>query len=200
MNLQILTILSLLIGIQTNLFGQAAHIDDTAICKHIEILASDKYMGRQPGTEGAKKTINYVADQFKKIGLQPGNKDSYFQEVLLAKFSTIAPATMQLKTERENTQLAFKKDFLLASTKMQEQISIKESPFVFVGFGIHAPEIGWDDYQSVDVKGKIVIVLKGSPDEYTPDTTLWKGDLAANLYSQTFYKKMKLLAVEQLAC
>lgn len=189
MNLRILTILSLLIGIQTNQFAQATNIDETAICKHIEILASDEYMGRQPGTEGATKTIDYVTKQFKEIGLQPGNKDSYRQEVLLAKFSTIAPASMQLKTKTGSTQLAFKKDFLLASTKMQEQIKIKESPFVFVGFGIHAPEIGWDDYQSVDVKGKIVIVLSGSPDEYTPDSTLWKGDLAANLYGQTFYKK-----------
>lgn len=161
-----------------------------AICHHIEVLASDEFEGRKPGTPGETKTIQYIKNQFEEIGLQPAAEDgTYFQKISLADFSTIAPSNLEIVGKKESLKWQLKKDFVIASQKAMELERIPATPFVFAGFGIYAPEIGWDDYKNVDVKGKIVIVLSGSPDEYTEDSTLWKGDPAANLYGQNFYKK-----------
>ncbi len=164
-------------------------IDPENICRHIDILASDAYMGRRPGTPGEEKAVNYIRQQFEGMGLRPGNGDSYFQEVHLATFNPIPPGRIKLKGKSGDLEWQHKKDFLLASEKAMETIRINQAPIVFAGFGIHAPEIGWDDYAGVDIRGKIVVVLSGTPDAYSPDSLLWQGDPAANLYGQTFYKK-----------
>ncbi len=172
-------------------WGQAQDypIDAERICEHIEVLASDEFEGRQTGTSGEEKTIEYIARNFQRVGLEPANGDSYLQQVHLAKFSVVAPGSINLKYPEETEEWRFKEDFLLASTFAKEQVRIDQAQLVFAGFGIYAPEIGWDDYKNVDVEGKIVVVLSGVPSEYTTDTSLWKGDPAANLYGQTFYKK-----------
>ncbi len=160
------------------------------ICRHIETLASDEFEGRKPGTVGEEKTIQYIKQQFAEIGLQPAAEDgSFFQKVELATFSTIAPSQLKIKGKKETVELIGKKDFVLASQKSEALVRLENTPFVFAGFGIHAPEIGWEDYDEIDVNGKIVLVISGSPDQYTQDSTLWKGDPAANLYGQSFYKK-----------
>ncbi|MCB9279644.1 MAG: VCBS repeat-containing protein [Lewinellaceae bacterium] len=164
-------------------------IDPQNICRHIDILASDAYMGRRPGTPGEEKSVNYIRGQFESLGLQPGNGDRYTQEVNLATFNPVAPAKIKLRNTSGELEWLSPKDFLLASEKAAENIRIDQAPIIFAGFGIHAPEIGWDDYAGVDIRGKIVVVLSGAPDLYTQDSLRWKGDPAANLYGQTFYKK-----------
>ncbi|MEZ4960949.1 MAG: FG-GAP-like repeat-containing protein [Saprospiraceae bacterium] len=161
---------------------------EALICKHISILASDDFQGRKPGTPGGEKAKQYVKEQFRQMGLAPGNGDSYFQPVELASFSTIAPGSLHLEGKKGNLDWRLKEDFLLGSRRSEETVRTGGG-FVFAGFGIYAPELGWDDYAGADVKGKIVVVLSGSPDEYTTDSTRWKGDPAANLYGQSFYKR-----------
>ncbi|MCB0568728.1 MAG: VCBS repeat-containing protein, partial [Phaeodactylibacter sp.] len=160
-----------------------------AVCRHIEALASDGFQGRKPGTPGEEKAIRYIEAQFREIGLEPGNGDSYLQPVELAEFSTIPPEHIRLQGAGEAVEWVWKEDFLLGSRQLTEHVSTGDRPFVYAGFGIHAPELGWSDYEGVDVRGKIVVLLGGTPDEYSFDTTRWKGDPAANVYGQSFYKR-----------
>lgn len=164
------------------------------ICKHIEILSSDEFMGRQSGTPGEEKAIHYIREQFKTVGLEPAVGDSYFQEVRLAKYTVMPPKEIEVKAAGQQFAIKHKEDFLLASNYAKPTIEIDHAALVFAGFGIHAPEIGWDDYKGVDVKGKVVVVLSDVPAEYTTDSTLWKGDPAANLYAKSFYKKNEAAA------
>ena len=165
------------------------------ICRHIEVLASDEYLGRKPGTQGETKTINYIKEQFEEIGLQPAAEDgTYFQKMDLADFTTIAPGSIKIDGKKESIEWRHQKEYVLGSSQPIELIRVPKTSLVFAGFGIHAPEIGWDDYKNVDINGKVVIVISGSPDQYTEDSTLWKGDPAANLYGQNFYKKNEAAA------
>ncbi len=165
------------------------NIDADNICRHIEVLASDDFQGRQIATPGEEKTIAYISRQFKEIGLEPTTGGGYLQEIELARYNPVPPAVIDLEYEGSQATLRHREDFLLASTFPQDRILIEGAELIFAGFGIYAPEIGWDDYKSVDVSGKIVVVLAGVPGEYTTDEELWKGDPAANLYAKTFYKK-----------
>ena len=167
----------------------------TNICNHIRILASDAYEGRKPGTAGEEKTIQYIKKQFEDIGLRPAAKDgTYFQKVALANYATIAPGQIKLSSKTGQVEWQLKKDFLLSSQLTQDIYHLSPTSLVFAGFGIHAPEIGWDDYEHLDVKDKVVVVLSGTPDQYTEDSTLWHGDPAANIYSKGFYKKNEAAA------
>lgn len=169
--------------------GKTNPINAENICRHIEILSSDAFEGREVATLGEKKTIEYLSEQFKEIGLQPLQDGTYLQKVNYARYTVIPPSIIKIEDGKNISELYHKKDFLVASTFREETIRIKKGDLVFAGFGIHAPEIGWDDYKDVDVKGKVVVVLSDVPGEYTADTTLWKGDPAANIYSKPFYKK-----------
>lgn len=169
-------------------FPDSNLISQDHICQHIEILASDEFEGRKPGRIGEEKTLAYLQKECESIGLEPGYRGSWHQEVKLREFTTLAPETIQLKTAGDDIRLTHREDYYLGSTKEDDAISI-DAPVVFAGFGISAPELDWDDYGNLDLKGKIVIVLSDSPDQYTTDTALWKGDSGANLYGQLFYKK-----------
>ncbi len=179
----------ILLALSGSLCAAPNPIDDEAICRHIEILASDEFKGRKSGTPAEQKTINYIAEQFAEIGLEPAANGSYFQPVELAKYTVVPPAKIKLDSPNGAQSWLHKRDFLMASTYSAETINIVSTELVFAGFGIHAPEIGWDDYKNIDVTGKIVVVLSDVPGEYTQDSTLWQGDPAANMYSKTFYKK-----------
>ncbi len=164
-------------------------IDGLKICEHIKVLASDEYEGRETGTPGEKKAITYIQNQFGEIGLTPMDNGSYLQKVHLARYNVIAPAKIKLKNKVDEVELGHQEDYYMESTYAKEEIEIRDVEVVFAGFGIHAPEIGWDDYKDMDVRGKIVVVISDVPSEFTEDTLLWKGDPAANIYSKSFYKK-----------
>lgn len=167
----------------------------TNICEHIKVLASDEFEGRKPGTPGEEKTLQYIKEQYEAIGLQPVAEDgSYFQKVELATFSTLAPRQIAVKTPAGDLSWRHKADFILASHLTKEKHQVDPTEIVFAGFGIHAPEIGWDDYEDLDVRDKIVLVLSGTPDEYSKGDAKWKGDPAANIYSKGFYKRNEAAA------
>lgn len=161
-------------------------INDTAFSKHIAVLASDDFEGRKPFTAGETKTINYLKTEFEKLGLKPGNGNSYFQEVPMVDVKSI-PTDLTIKTVTGNTgtSLKFLDNFVAASRHLVNQIKVENSPLVFAGYGIVAPEYKWNDYEGLDVKGKTVVVMVNDPG-FT-DSTLFKGK-TMTYYGRWTYK------------
>lgn len=133
------------------------------VMSHIKTLSSDEYEGRGPGTHGEELAINYIADQFKKVGLEPGNTDgTYFQKVPLAGITTKQDAELKVKVGAKEMKLKYKDDFVARTVRLIEKGGF-DSEMVFVGYGVVAPEYGWDDYKDVDVRGKVLLMLVNDP-------------------------------------
>ncbi|HEY7810805.1 MAG TPA: M28 family metallopeptidase [Allosphingosinicella sp.] len=128
-----------------------------------QTLSSDAFEGRAPTTKGEEKTVAFLADQFKKAGLQPGNKGSWFQNVPLVEM-TSTPSTLTVSGGAAPITLAHRTDFVANSYQVQPRVDLANSEMVFVGYGINAPERGWNDYAGVDVRGKTVVILVNDPD------------------------------------
>ena len=129
-------------------------------------LASDSFEGRAPTTPAEEKTINYIAERFREAGLQPGNHGSWFQPVQLVELTT-TPTPLRVTGGREPLTFDWRDDMVAVTYQVQPQVQIADSEIVFVGYGINAPERGWNDYAGVDVKGKTVIILVNDPDYQT---------------------------------
>lgn len=151
---------------------------------HVIKLSSDEFLGRKPFTKGDTLTVQYIEQQFKDLGLKPGNGESYFQEVPL----------VEITSEPKNKVLTFKgksgtvsanhlDDYVIGSRRLQDDIDVTESELVFVGFGIVAPEFDWNDYEGLDVKGKTVVAMVSDPGRY--DKSLFKAD------TMTYYGRWK---------
>jgi len=137
-------------------------ITPDGLLAHIKILASDEFEGRAPGTKGGELSVKYITDQFKQIGLKPGNPDgTYTQEVPLAGIKS--EPRMSFITGDKTTDLKYPDDFVASSARLQPDIKIDKSDVIFVGYGIVAPEYGWDDYKGVDVRGKTILILISDP-------------------------------------
>jgi Zn-dependent M28 family amino/carboxypeptidase len=137
-------------------------ITPDGLLAHIKVLASNEFEGRAPGTVGEELSIKYISDQFKAIGLKPGNPDgSFSQEVPLAGIKS--DPKMALVVNGQPNELRYPEDFVASSARLQNEIKIDNSDIVFVGYGIVAPEYGWDDYKDVDVRGKTLLILIGDP-------------------------------------
>lgn len=138
--------------------------------ERIKTLSSDEFGGRKPLTEYETKTINYIADEFQKLGLQPANNGSYFQPV--REISTLARPDknrIRVKAAKGSMDLNFPDDIVVWTHRGQKKMVVPNTDFVFVGFGINAPEYGWNDYEGIDVKGKIVIAMVNDPGFYDKD-------------------------------
>ncbi|NKF21778.1 M28 family peptidase [Solimonas sp. C16B3] len=177
-------------------FAQAqqaeAVITPDQILQHIKVLASDDFEGRLPGTPGGRKAVAYIMDQFKAIGLQPGNPDgTYLQDVPLVGI-TGTPA-MQMTAGGKAIKLDAGSDFVATTERFVPEVDVKDSPMVFVGYGVQAPEYGWDDYKGLDVKGKTIVMLINDPaipDPNDPgqlDPKMFKGK-AMTYYGRWTYK------------
>ena len=143
--------------------GQLPPIDTDAVLAHTKVLSSDEYQGRGPGTKGEELTVRYIENEFKKIGLQPGNTDgTYVQKVPLVGI-TAAPAPLTFKKGGATQTLAWKDDVVAWTKHVAESASIDNSELVFVGYGVVAPEFNWDDYKGVDVSGKTLVMLINDP-------------------------------------
>ncbi len=155
----------------------ASVIDSTVVDQHLKILASDDFLGRKPFTAGEDKTIAYLESELKKLGLEPGNNGSYFQEVPLVEITPIPDSTMQIKGGKNGSfNLKLRDDYVLYTQREQADIKVEDAPLVFCGYGVVAPEIGWNDFAGTDMKGKIAVVLVNDPDFGGGDTTLFKGE------------------------
>src|SRR5689334_2285599 len=138
-------------------------ITPDALLSHIKTLASDEFEGRAPGSKGEELSIKYIADQFKSTGLKPGNPDgTYFQEVPLAGIKS-DPKMQLVVNGKPPMDLKVADDFVASSARLQNEIKVDNSDIVFVGYGVVAPEYGWDDYKGVDVHGKTILMLINDP-------------------------------------
>lgn len=134
----------------------------SAILDHIKALASDDLEGRAPGTVGEERTAAYFTAQFKALGLAPGNPDgSYEQSVPFVGFT--AEATGSFLVGGVRTEFAMPDEGLAISHRIAPEVKIVDTDVVFVGYGVVAPEYGWDDYKGLDVKGKTIVMLVGDP-------------------------------------
>ena len=137
-------------------------ITPDGLLAHIKILASDEFEGRAPGTKGEELSVKYITEQFKQIGLKPGNPDgTYTQEVPLAGIRS--DPKMSFIVGDKTIDLKYPDDFVASSARLEPEIKIDNSNVVFVGYGIVAPEYGWDDYKDVDVSGKTILMLINDP-------------------------------------
>jgi hypothetical protein len=147
-------------------------IDANTIRSHIAYLADDKLKGRLPGTEGYQMAVDYVVDQYKKMGIAPGGENGGYTQKVIIRKSTIenSSAIAVLKDKYGNTDsLVFVRDFAPIPHPLNKSSSA-EGQLVFAGYGIDIPG-GYSDYTGIDVKGKIVVVVSGAPDGFHSTVT-----------------------------
>src|ERR1700749_3329166 len=167
-------------------------ITPDGLLAYIKVLASDEFEGRAPGSKGEELSVKYITDQFKKIGLKPGNPDgTYTQEVPLAGIKS--EPRMSFVIGDKTMELKYPDDFVASSARLQPEIKVDKSDLVFVGYGVVAPEYGWDDYKGVNVRGKTLLMLIGDPPVPDPkdpsklDDKMFKGK-AMTYYGRWTYK------------
>lgn len=156
--------------------------------RHIETLSSDEFGGRAPASPGEQLTVDYLTDAFSGLGLEPANGDSYIQDVPLASVNAVnKPELFIGGGEGEDMNLAYITDQVIWTRKQVKDAAIQDSELVFVGYGIKAPERGWNDYKGVDVRGKTVVMLVNDPGYATQDPELFNGN-AMTYYGRWDYK------------
>jgi Zn-dependent M28 family amino/carboxypeptidase len=162
------------------------------ILQHTRVLSADEFEGRAPGSRGEELTVAYLTEQFKRLGLQPGNPDgTYVQNVPLVGFT--AQPTMSIRAGGSTKTLTFPTDYVAVSRHFQPEVRVDDSDIVFVGYGVVAPEYGWDDYKDVDVRGKTILMLINDPAVPNPsdpsklDPNMFKGN-AMTYYGRWTYK------------
>jgi Zn-dependent M28 family amino/carboxypeptidase len=137
-------------------------IDGATWLEHVTTLASDEFEGRAPGTHGETVTVDYLLQQFKRMGLEPGNPDgTYLQTVPMVGISS--HPTLSYSKDGQVTPLKFGDDYVAWTARMEKKIEVGNSELVFVGYGVQAPEFQWDDYKGVDLKGKTLVMLINDP-------------------------------------
>jgi Zn-dependent M28 family amino/carboxypeptidase len=158
-----------------------------SLMQHIKILASDSFEGRKPFSAGEIKTVDYITGTFKQLGLEPGNGNSYLQDVPLVEITPKPDAVMKVQSAKGSFDLVKATDFVVTTEKTDSVVSLNKDELVFAGYGVVAPEYGWNDYAGIDVKGKVVLVLVNDPGFGTGDTTLFKGN-TMTYYGRWTYK------------
>jgi hypothetical protein len=148
----------------------AATITADELRNYTMTLAADSFMGRKPFSPGEAVTVRYLAGELEKIGFRPAFGESWFQSVPMTEISTRVNGPVTITAGGDRLEFTAPDDVAIESPSQKEIIEIKDMPMVFCGFGIVAPEYGWDDYRNSDVKGKCVVVLINDPGLYTGDT------------------------------
>ena len=170
----------------------AGPINPARLSAIVKTMASDEFEGRSPGTPGEAKTTQYIAAQFKALGLEPaGDKGGYTQDVPLVRFQVKDGGKFGLTLQGKARSLERNTDISASTLRPIDQVTIENAPMVFVGYGVSAPERGWDDFKGVDLKGKIAVILINDPDfEAKPGEPVAGkfGGLAATYYGRWTYK------------
>lgn len=158
-------------------------INETQLKVHVKTLSSDEFEGRAPTTIGETKTLNYLVENFKQLGFQPGNGESFLQSVELLEMTADPDMTMTLGSHSFDY-----KENMVASTKREKQtVTLDNSELVFVGYGVNAPEYDWNDYAGLDVKGKTVVILVNDPGFENPQGGKFQGK-SMTYYGRWTYK------------
>lgn len=155
--------------------------------KHMGTLASDEFEGRMPCSPGEEKTVSYLIDELTTLGLKPGNGSSYTQDVPLIEIVGYPDEKMLLDYGSEKVNIDFLDDFVIHSQRKANRVGIEDSELVFCGYGIVAPERGWNDFEGIDLKGKTAVVLVNDPGFGGQDSTFFKGS-TMTYYGRWTYK------------
>ena len=165
----------------------ANEIKELNLHKHIEILASDEFEGRGPGSAGGEKTKLYLKEEFKKMGL-PSIRGDYYLEVPLSKMTVDLNSSFLSISKNDKARiLEAGPETVYWTKRVVEGISVRASKLVFVGYGIVAPEYGWNDYKNLDVKGKTAVMLINDPGFWTEDPKIFNGK-SMTYYGRWTYK------------
>ncbi len=151
-------------------------------------LSSDEFQGRAPGTVGEQRTVELPVRRFRQAGLQPGNEGSWFQTVPLVEITAQGRPALRITGGARPLTFDYRTDQVAGSYRVQPRVSFENSDVVFVGYGINAPERGWNDYEGVDVRGKTVIMLANDPDWRTPTAEGLFNGRAMTYYGRWTYK------------
>lgn len=167
-----------------NNFDKAYQSFDIQTLKQdIKELSSDEFGGREPSSKEEPLTTNMLINGFKALGLEPGNNGSFTQAVPMVSITGTPTKNLTIG----DISFEFPKNYVASSRKMSEENELKDSELVFVGYGINAPEYGWNDYDNIDVKGKTVVVLVNDPGFATQDASLFEGN-TMTYYGRWTYK------------
>ncbi|OWR01110.1 M28 family metallopeptidase [Sphingopyxis witflariensis] len=151
-------------------------------------LSSDAFEGRAPGTAGEEKTVAYIIKQYEAAGLKPGNNGSWTQDVPLVEITAKNATPLTFTGGKTPVTAQYASDYVAFSYRVQPKTEVKDSDVVFVGYGINAPEKGWNDYAGLDVKGKTVVVLVNDPDWQTKEAKGEFNGRAMTYYGRWSYK------------
>ncbi len=182
-----------LLGVSAALAAQAPGlIDPERISQTVKVLASDEFEGRAPGTPGETKTVEWLANRFRELGLEPGGeRGGWTQAVPLVRTQIGSPATLSIAIQGKERALAQGSDIYVSTVRKVDRVSIEAAPLVFVGYGVTAPERQWDDYKQVDLRGKVAVYLINDPDFYAKpgEPVAGKfGDRRMTYYGRWVYK------------
>ncbi len=158
------------------------------VAAHLRTLASDAFEGRAPATTGEDRTVAYLVEQFRKAGLQPAGEDGgWTQAVQLDRTTIDGEVVMSVSNGSGKRALKQGEDAVVQTLRPGKRVHLENAPLVFVGYGIVAPELGWNDYAGVDLAGKVAVVLVNDPDFETPQPGLF-GGRALTYYGRWTYK------------
>lgn len=167
---------------------EAGNLDESIMVEMTRTLSSDEFEGRAPGTPGGQMTIDYLVEQFKAAGLEPGNGDSYVQDVPLVEITASNHAPLTVSGDGVDLSYDFASQWVGTSYRPDGSTSIEDSELVFVGYGINAPERGWNDYEGLDMTGKTAVVLVNDPDYEMEGLDGPFGGRAMTYYGRWSYK------------
>lgn len=162
-------------------------IDENGFRDDVRVLASDEFEGRKPGTPGEEKATAFLVAQFRKMGLKPGNGESYLQQVPLVEILAGSDAALSIAGRGAVKPLAYAKDMVIWTQREVSEARLQRSELVFVGYGIVAPEYQWNDYAGIDVHGKTVVVMVNDPGYANRDPKVFRGN-AETQYGRWTYK------------
>ena len=179
----------------------APQINDADFLRFDRALSSDAFGGRKPGTRGEVLTIRYLVDQFRRMHLTPGNHGYWLQSVPVVTTTLLnTGAKLEVHAGGGSPQsFAYGTDMMAFTQDARALVALRNSPIVFMGYGIDAPKWQWNDYQGVNVKGKTVIVLVNDPGYATGDPQLFDGK-AMTWYGRWVYKYEEAARMGAAAC
>jgi Zn-dependent M28 family amino/carboxypeptidase len=164
MTLRTLALLAALLGTAQPVFAKQ-EIDPARLTETVKTLSSDAFEGRAPGTAGEERTVRYLVDRFKDLGLQPGGPDGHWTQIVPLLHTRLGtPTALRFDTPKAAIPLEQSRNLYVSTIRPDDVASIARAPLVFVGYGVHAPERGWDDFKGVDLKGKVLVFLVNDPD------------------------------------
>ena len=150
-------------------------ISEKDLERHVLALASDEFQGRRPFTEGETKTVEYIARELEKMGFEGASGGSFYQDVPLVEMAVSISGPIAVTAGAARIDLRSPEDVIVSSSRIVEKIDVRDSQIVFAGYGIVAPEYGWNDYEGIDLAGKTVMVLVNDPGFVTGDSSLFDG-------------------------